>query len=475
MQKNKVIIIVIDALRPDSITKGSMPTLWTLAERGVRFSNHYTCSPSKTRVASATIATGCYPSKHGLVNNQLYCSGAFINVSNYQELMQLDSSPAGPLLSIPTLTERLDQAGFRVALSTASSSGTSFIQNPSRRGFSVNNGSPSFVFPEARKDAILARFGSAPKVQFPDVERNKYAARILTEHIIAELQPDLAMIWFSDPDKTQHPYGPGAPETLQALGVVDQCIADIVETLQEQDLLDRTDLLILSDHGCISADPNSRFSTSMAKEIFPEDLASKFVLVGGNSIYIKPGEEHAAPEIIYALQQDQDIGAIFSSFPNCGTLPLALIGQEHERSPDILFYPHWTTELSEYGVPGIAKGTPGHGHGGTSRYEMNATLVAYGPSFKDSTTINTPSGNIDIAPTVLHLFGQPIDPILDGRVLTEAMKDGASPGEIVPKELSFTSRAEYPDFTYEATARIARIDNTYYLRQANGTSTKKEI
>lgn len=34
MQKNKVIIIVIDALRPDSITKGSMPTLWTLAERG---------------------------------------------------------------------------------------------------------------------------------------------------------------------------------------------------------------------------------------------------------------------------------------------------------------------------------------------------------------------------------------------------------------------------------------------------------
>ena len=94
MQKNKVIIIVIDALRPDSITKGSMPTLWTLAERGVRFSNHYTCSPSKTRVASATIATGCYPSKHGLVNNQLYCNGAFINVSNYQELMQLDSSPA---------------------------------------------------------------------------------------------------------------------------------------------------------------------------------------------------------------------------------------------------------------------------------------------------------------------------------------------------------------------------------------------
>ena len=307
-------------------------------------------------------------------------------------------------------------------------------------------------------------------MQRPDFERNIYATDVLVEHIIPELPWDMAFIWFSDPDKTQHPYGPGSPETLQALNVVDHCIERIINKLQDQDLFDTTDLLILSDHGCISADPNCRLTTSMAEEVFPEHLASKFRLVGGNSIYINPTEKAAAADIVRVLQQQPDIGAIFSSQPNTGTLPISLIGQDHERSPDILFYPHWTSELNAYGARGIAKGTRQHGHGGTSPYETNAVLIAHGPSFLDDTTINTPSGNVDIAPTVLHLFGQAIDPVMDGRALTESMKEGVDPSEIVPEELSFSCMARYPDFTYEATANIARINNTFYLQQANGAS-----
>lgn len=463
---NKVLAIVVDALRPDSITKETMPTLWDLSQRGVRFRNHFTCSPSKTRVASATIATGCYPAKHGLVNNQLYCGGDVISVADYRELMELDRSAHGPLLGVPTLMERLHQAGFKVAQATACSSGASLLQNPALRGFSLNNGSPDYVIPVEKKGEIHARFGLSPEVQRPDFKRNQHVTEVLTEHIIPELQPDMALIWFSDPDKSQHKYAPGAPETIQSLKAVDRCIKRILDRLEEQGLLDTTNLLILSDHGFISADPQGH--VAKAKELFPAHIASKVTIVSGNGIFINDADKSSLlPEVVRCLQQQKDVGAIFSDDPKTGTLARLLIGQDHKRSPDVLFYPRWTSEPNEFGVPGIAKGTVNHGHGGTSPYETNVVLIAFGPNFKENTTIDSPTGNIDIAPTVLYLFGQPGDPIMDGRVLAEGLKDGISSSEIQFEDLAFSCTAKHRNFTYHAEAKFSRVGNTYYFRSAN--------
>ncbi len=477
MEDRNVVVIVVDALRPDSITPQSMPVLSSLAEGGVQFQNHWTCTPSKTRVNSATIATGCYPGTHGLVNNELYIPGfaEVINVANYKKLMELDRSLQGPLLSVPTLMERLHRSGRSVALSTASSSGTSFIQNPTACGFSVNNGSPSYVFPEERESEIVARFGAPPKVEIPDVKRNEYAAAVLVEYIIPELRPDLALIWFSDPDKTQHPHSPGAPASLQALAVVDRCIKSIMDKLEEQNLLAVTDVIIVSDHGCISADPDHVSTDRETERALQDRLGSGILLVNGNSIYVTDADrKHKLAEVVSVLQQQRDMGAIFSSYPLSGTLPLSLINQEHERSPDLFFFPRWTSEANKFGVEGVAKGTSKHGHGGTSPYELNAVLIAYGPSFQKGTKIITPSGNVDIAPTVLHLFGEEVDPAIQGRVLLEGLRDGVSPAEIAAHQLSFGCTAENDHVQYQAVADIARVGQTYYLRQANGCQRHME-
>ena len=50
-------------------------------------------------------------------------------------------------------------------------------------------------------------------------------------------------------------------------------------------------------------------------------------------------------------------------------------------------------------------GTVGQGsHGGGSSDELHNTLIVRGPSFKSDYRSKIPSGNIDIAPTILHLF-----------------------------------------------------------------------
>src|SRR5258706_948760 len=73
-----------------------------------------------------------------------------------------------------------------------------------------------------------------------------------------------------------------------------------------------------------------------------------------------------------------------------------------------------------------------------SRFDMNNILLASGPDFKKGLLSDFPSGNIDVAPTVLWLLGVKPPRPMDGRVLFEALAAG---GEAVPKAVSKTLEA----------------------------------
>jgi len=65
-------------------------------------------------------------------------------------------------------------------------------------------------------------------------------------------------------------------------------------------------------------------------------------------------------------------------------------------------------------------------HGGSSSAELHNTLIASGPSFVNGVNSEIPSGNVDVAPTVLAMLGIPQPKHFDGRVLTEALKSNVS-------------------------------------------------
>ena len=66
-------------------------------------------------------------------------------------------------------------------------------------------------------------------------------------------------------------------------------------------------------------------------------------------------------------------------------------------------------------------------HGSASPHEIRNTFVASGPSFKQSETSSAPTGNIDIAPTALHVLGLDVPSHMDGRVVDEALQGGPVP------------------------------------------------
>src|SRR5688500_6314052 len=67
-----VIVLVIDGLRPESITKDTTPNLNRLKTRGVWYTQAHSVFPTVTRVNTASISTGTLPSRHGIVSNAVY-------------------------------------------------------------------------------------------------------------------------------------------------------------------------------------------------------------------------------------------------------------------------------------------------------------------------------------------------------------------------------------------------------------------
>lgn len=91
----------------------------------------------------------------------------------------------------------------------------------------------------------------------------------------------------------------------------------------------------------------------------------------------------------------------------------------------------WSDGMSATGMPGMlqccAPGyVAGQGyHASMSRFDMHNTLIANGPDFRTGFVDRMPTGNVDLAPTILRILNvkQPVP--MDGRVLQEAMT-GAS-------------------------------------------------
>jgi arylsulfatase A-like enzyme len=172
----------------------------------------------------------------------------------------------------------------------------------------------------------------------------------------------------------------------------------------------------------------------------PGSLPANGIVVAANGgsdyFYVPSHDATTIRNLVKVLQQREEFGAIFvdsryGSIP--GTLSLAQVNLENATrqgngQPDVVVSFSWDYNTSIQGMPGIEFESVGgqrgmHGSFGTS--DVHNTLIANGPSFQAAKTIATPSGNVDVAPTVAYLLGLSM-PQADGRVLNEALATPSS-------------------------------------------------
>ena len=105
---------------------------------------------------------------------------------------------------------------------------------------------------------------------------------------------------------------------------------------------------------------------------------------------------------------------------------------------------------------------------------MHNTCIAAGPDFRKGAQDDLPSGNIDIAPTVLWLLGVVPEHKQSGRVLREALtQPGNSPPppcETRRLEASFRSI----DSTWHQYLECSEINGVLYFDQGNGVLVPRQ-
>ena len=297
---------------------------------------------------------------------------------------------------------------------------------------------------------------------------------MLTEYVLAERDPAVALIWFSEPDSSNHKAGVGSALSNRALASADEQFGRIIGWLERNGTLEETDVIVVSDHGYATIESVVDIESELRAAGFPGGGQPGGVLAATNGgavlFYAHEADPATVSRLATWLALQPWCGALLAServgdVP--GTLPASVANIDGRRSPDLAMSLVWNSAPNDAGFPGqtaSSGGIVGVGtHGGMSRHELRNTLIARGPGFRRSTVIDNPTGNIDVAPTILHLLGLAGGAEMDGRVLHEALTGGSDASEV--EERSVTHVGELGDYRQEVT--VTTVGGSVYLDEGN--------
>ena len=110
-------------------------------------------------------------------------------------------------------------------------------------------------------------------------------------------------------------------------------------------------------------------------------------------------------------------------------------------------------------------------HATLSRFDMHNMLIASGPDFKRDGKNDLPSGNVDLAPTILQILGLKPVQKMDGRILIEGMTIPTSSQK--PEKKTIEATKHFQSGTWRQSLQISRVGETTYLDEGNGAFVKE--
>jgi arylsulfatase A-like enzyme len=487
-----VVVIVWDGMRPDLVTERNTPTLWKLLRDGVVFRHHHSVYPTATDINGAAIATGAYPDRNGLLANrefrpQIDPQRPFEN-ADPEIIKKGDETSGGKYLAVPTIAEIVHAAGRRTAV--AGTKSVAFLHDRHAEWSSaVSKGSlirfaaapmPSNV----REDTLrlLGRFLTEPADT--NEQRNTYATKALIAVLWRDAVPAFSLLWLSEPDLSQHEYSPGAEPSMNAIRGSDNNLAAVLDALSKKNARETTDLLIVSDHGFSTVERAIDFRSVLAEAGFdavtafeqtPKSGQIMVVENGGTVLFYVIGHDHAtSSRLVEWLQHSDFAGAIFAREKFEGTFPFGVIHGDTPDAPDVIVALRWNRNPNRFGVPGQiitdkARSSGQGSHATLSEFDVHNTLIAQGPDFRRGFSSDLPSGNVDVAPTVLRILelDRANSPKFDGRVLVEAMNNDSSVHQGNTQTLEATR--QFSSGQWRQYIKISHVGDKTYVDEGNGS------
>ena len=442
----RVLIIGADGLRPDLFDPQLMPTVTKLALDGVRCWDHHAVYPTHTRVNISALTSGSTPGRHGIVANTMLVPNVtedhIIDTSNYQHINALEAADEGGAILVPTLGDLLAARGERLAVAGTSSAGAGMLWTHRHLERIVNTNS---LFGIADLYDLREKLGELPAREGgAELARQHYATEAVIRLYLDDPKNRVIVLWFNEPDSSQHYFGLGSPEAIAGLRNVDTCVASLLRALDSRGLRDQFDIFFISDHGHSTVRAHNTLRTYLG-EAFDAIGYRLPLATASDYIYVQPGAQtptvkELAP-LIEWLWAQRWAGVVMAGNPALeqlpGVIPLSALwnGWRNSRVPLLAVSPRWSHTMNQFGVPGevmslTTQAALRSSHGSASPFDLHALFIANGPSFHGGFNSSIPTGAIDLMPTVLTLLNMSIPSSVDGRVLWEIFREpNGEPGE----------------------------------------------
>lgn len=370
--KPYVILISADGFRYDYINKYSAPHLRRLSAKGVRAASMIPSYPSVTFPNHYTVATGMYPSHHGLVYNQYYDRARNQTYNMGDRKAVEDGSWYG---GVP-LWVLAEQQGMLSA-------------------------SYHFVGTEAPVQGIYPTYWYKFNDNI-DIDRRIATVVDWLQKPVAE-RPHFISFYFSNTDHAGHMFGPDANETKEAVAFVDASIGKLYAAVKKTGL--PVNFVFVADHGMAAVD------TVYRMDIGAKVDSNQFVIRGGGtSLHLYAKDPSFIQPLYEKLKKEQDQYVVYLKKDIPAHWHYSNADDRYNRIGDILVVPVYPKVLSS----GNRRIVPGaHGFDPMIK-DMHATFLAWGPAIKKGKKI--PSfENVHVYPFICALLGLTYTHEIDGR------------------------------------------------------------
>jgi len=379
-QKPYVILISADGFRYDFAKKYQAEHLLALSATGVQAEAMIPSFPSLTFPNHYTLATGLYPSHHGLVNNTFYDRHKNDRYSMSAKDKVRDSSWYGgtPLWVLAEKQQMLAASLFWVGSEAA-----------------VQGTRPTYSYDFTEKIPLSNRIQIVMDwLKLPEARR-----------------PHLITFYISEPDHAAHTYGPESAQAAKAVKMVDSAVFALTEAVKTTGL--PVNFVFVSDHGMTSVDQAHPLILPAAVD--PE----KFIVPALGTIVNVYAKNKADIKPLYKQLKEEAVD--YKVY-----LKNKMPKQYHFREKDdrmnhigdVILLPEWPKIFSK-GKPGIGQ----HGFDPRKVKEMQATFFAWGPAFKSNMQIPA-FENVNVYPLVAEILGLEQTEKVDGniKVLKKVLK-----------------------------------------------------
>lgn len=441
-----LVLIVLDAFRPDYMDLAPMPALQALMKEGTSYDRAWVGQlESYTPTGHGSLSTGSLPKRDGVLGFE------WRDPATNKEA--LDAWPeevvAGKLerdlkasgtASIPAAIKAADRSATVVSLSSEKVYAADAMGGPAA----------DYILyhwrPQAGPSALLptAMAGHNPPQSFfehPGLQVDwplghytdwDWLSGRLALTSFEVFRPRALLINLPGADAYGHPYGgPAGPSVMKkVVAGLDRNIARVVKAYKDAGLYDQTLFVVTADHGMV---PNTQCVDGTVTKYAVTGAGGQYYFhTGGTAadIYLhNPAKGRAVSEAMAAVPgvaaayYHRRTGGQFEYVPAPGQkIAPALDDVYHfllstfdgPAAPDVVAPFHENTIGRKY--------TQLYGdHGGLNWGAQHIPLVFRGPGVRSGALSHHPARLIDVAPTVLCLLG--LSAAMDGTVLADALTD----------------------------------------------------